>query len=68
MNKLNVDRNNMKNWQVQKITELWLKQIHSMTYETLGNNQMQETGSLTTLEEVIGSFDWTDWAIKVNNE
>ena len=48
-NKQNVDWNNIKNWHVQKIPEISLKQIHSITKETLGNNRMNRKGSLAPL-------------------
>ena len=36
-----------------KITEISLKQIHSKTYETIGNKRMNMKSSFATLEEGI---------------
>ena len=46
-----------------KNTEISLKEIHSITLETLDNNRMHNKGSLTPLEEAFWIFECSDLEI-----
>ena len=58
----------IKNWQDQKITVIFRKQLYSMSWETLDKNRMHWRGSPTPFEEAIWIFGWFELVIRLQKE